>query len=104
MRVLIPSALLSYTSENWVEAAGGTVAEVVNDPQLVAREMIIDHWDERANRNVKGPGIIPKLSESPGAVRNAGPAAMGQHNDEVYRDLLGYTPERLDQLTEDGIL
>jgi formyl-CoA transferase len=81
-----------------------TVAEVVNDPQLVAREMIIDHWDERANRNVKGPGIIPKLSESPGAVRNAGPAAMGQHNDEVYRDLLGYTPERLDQLTEDGIL
>lgn len=31
MRVLIPSALLSYTSENWVEAAGGTVAEVVND-------------------------------------------------------------------------
>ena len=54
-----------------------TVAEVVNDPQLVAREMIIDHWDERANRNVKGPGIIPKLSESPGAVRNAGPAAMG---------------------------
>lgn len=31
MRVLIPGALLSYTSENWVEAAGGTVAEVVND-------------------------------------------------------------------------
>ena len=31
MRVLIPIALLSYTSDNWVEAAGGTVAEVVND-------------------------------------------------------------------------
>ena len=81
-----------------------TVAEVVHDPQLVAREMIIDHWDERVNRNVKGPGIIPKLSESPGSVRNAGPARIGQHNDEVYPDLLGYSAERLARLREEGIL
>lgn len=31
MRVLIPGALHSYTGENWVEAKGVTVAEVVND-------------------------------------------------------------------------
>lgn len=31
MRVLIPGALLSYTHDNWVEATGETVAEVVID-------------------------------------------------------------------------
>jgi len=81
-----------------------TVAEVVNDPQLVAREMIVDHWDERVHRNIKGPGIIPKLSESPGSVRNAGPARVGQHNDDIYSDLLGYAAEKLAQLTDEGIL
>ena len=47
-----------------------TVAEVVQDPQLQARNMIADHWDERIGRNVKGPGVVPVLSESPGSVRN----------------------------------
>lgn len=31
MRVLIPGALLSYTGQNWVEAAGATVADVIDD-------------------------------------------------------------------------
>ncbi len=48
-----------------------TVAEVVEDPQLQARGMIADHWDERIGRNVKGPGVIPVLSETPGTIRNA---------------------------------
>ena len=32
-----------------------TVAEVVQDPQLLSRGMIADHWDERVARNVQGP-------------------------------------------------
>ena len=31
MRVLIPGALLSYTGQNWVEAAGATVGDVIDD-------------------------------------------------------------------------
>ena len=31
MRVLIPDALLSYTGQNWVEAAGATVGDVIDD-------------------------------------------------------------------------
>ena len=31
MRVLIPGALLSYTGQNWVEAAGTTVADAIDD-------------------------------------------------------------------------
>ncbi|MDH6196596.1 formyl-CoA transferase [Mycobacterium frederiksbergense] len=81
-----------------------TVAEVVEDPQLQARGMIADHWDERVQRNVKGPGIVPVLSESPGTIRNAGPARPGQHNDEVYTRLLGRTAEEVEALRTEGVL
>src|ERR1700753_1317510 len=66
-----------------------TVAEVVNDPQLRARGMLVEQYDERIGRNVLGPGVVPVLSESPGRVRNAGPARPGQHNEDVYIGLLG---------------
>jgi len=72
-----------------------TVAEVVNDPQLRARGMLVEHYEERVGRNVLGPGVVPVLSESPGGVRNAGPARPGQHNDDVYIGLLGKTAEQL---------
>jgi crotonobetainyl-CoA:carnitine CoA-transferase CaiB-like acyl-CoA transferase len=72
-----------------------TVAEVVNDPQLRARGMLVEHYEERVGRNVLGPGVVPVLSESPGGVRNAGPARPGQHNDDVYVGLLGKTAEQL---------
>lgn len=81
-----------------------TVAEVVKDPQLQARGMIADHWDDRIQRNVKGPGIVPVLSESPGTIRNAGPARPGLHNDEVYGGLLGHSDDELAALREEGVL
>lgn len=81
-----------------------TVAEVVNDPQLRARGMLAEHWDEGAERTVLGPGIIPVLSESPGTIRNAGPARPGQHNDEVYTGLLGKTAAELADLRAEGVL
>lgn len=81
-----------------------TVAEVVQDPQLQARGMIADHFDERIGRTVKGPGIVPVLSESPGAIRNAGSARPGQHNDEVYGDLLGRSAQELETLRAEGVL
>jgi crotonobetainyl-CoA:carnitine CoA-transferase CaiB-like acyl-CoA transferase len=81
-----------------------TVAEVVRDPQLLARGMLVDHFDERIGRNVLGPGVVPALSESPGGVRFAGSAAPGQHNDDVYGGLLGKTQAELDELRMQGVL
>jgi formyl-CoA transferase len=81
-----------------------TVAEVVRDPQLQARGMLVQHFDEGIGRNVLGPGVIPVLSETPGSVRNAGPAQPGQHNDEVYGDLLGLTAEEIADLEFQGVL
>ncbi|HEU4363149.1 MAG TPA: CoA transferase [Mycobacterium sp.] len=81
-----------------------TVAEVVNDPQLRARGMLAGHWDERVEKSILGPGIVPVLSESPGAVRTAGPAAPGRHNDEIYTGLLGKTAGELQELRAEGVL
>ncbi|MCK0174743.1 CaiB/BaiF CoA-transferase family protein [Mycolicibacterium sp. F2034L] len=81
-----------------------TVAEVVEDPQLRARGMIAEHWDERVERTVLGPGVVPVLSESPGGIRNAGSARPGQHNDEVYGELLGKSAVELEELRAEGVL
>ncbi|GLP76866.1 CoA transferase [Mycobacterium antarcticum] len=81
-----------------------TVAEVVTDPQLVARGMIADHWDERIGRNVKGPGVVPVLSETPGTIRCAGSTAPGQDNAEVYGGLLGRSTDELEALRAKGVL
>jgi formyl-CoA transferase len=81
-----------------------TVAEVVTDPQLNARGMIADHYDERIERNVKGPGVVPVLSATPGTIRNAGSARPGQHNDEVYSGLLGKSAAEVAALRSQGIV
>ncbi len=81
-----------------------TVAEVVQDRQLVARGMIAGHYDERIQRSVLGPGVMPMFSESPGGIRSAGPAHPGQHNDEVYLGLLGKSATDLEPLRAAGVL
>lgn len=81
-----------------------TVADVVEDPQLHARGMIADHWDERIGRNVKGPGVVPVLSETPGTIRLASSVRPGQHNDEIYRGLLGKTEAEVEALRSEGVL
>lgn len=71
-----------------------TVADVVADPQFLARGMLVEHHDERVDGPVLGPGVVPVLTATPGAVRWAGPPEPGAHNAEVYGELLGITPER----------
>lgn len=81
-----------------------TVAEVFDDPQLRARGMLAEHFDERIGRTVLGPGIVPQLSETPGGIRNAGSAHPGQHNSEVYSGLLGRTAAEIEALHAEGVL
>ena len=81
-------------------------ADMVADPHFAARDMFEAHTvalgpDEA--REVRFPGIVPKLSATPGGVTWPGPA-LGAHNDEVYRDLLGLRPEHLAALRADGVI
>ncbi|WP_078427537.1 CaiB/BaiF CoA transferase family protein [Alkalihalobacterium alkalinitrilicum] len=77
--------------------------DIVNDPQYAARKMI-----ETVNHPTLGefkmPGIVPKLSRTPGEIKEAGPTKMGQHNEEVYENLLNYSKGQITKLKEIGII
>lgn len=81
-----------------------TVAEVVQDPQFLARDMLVAHHDEALAADVLGPGVIPKLDRTPGSVRWAGPPRPGTHNTEVYTGLLGLSDDELGKLVADRIV
>jgi formyl-CoA transferase len=80
-----------------------TVAQIFEDPQYTAREMLVEHEDEDFGP-VVGPGIVPKFSDTPGEVRWAGRRNQGSHNEEVYCGLLGLSEGELDDLHEQGVV
>lgn len=101
----VPADIIDVLSAAGVIAGPiNTVADVVQDPQLKAREMLVEHFDERLGRSVLGPGVVPVLSESPGGVRSAGPARPGQHNEDVYVRLLGRSAAEIESLRVQGVL
>lgn len=77
--------------------------DMLTDPQFAARDAIVkvDHpeYDKLYMQNV-----FPKLSETPGEIRWAGPTELGQHNDEVYRDLLGKSEADLKEMKAAGTI
>ena len=48
-------------------------------------------------------GVIANLTRTPGRIRSAGPL-LGEHNDEILRDRLGYRAEEVAQLVADGVI
>lgn len=58
-----------------------SVADIAADPQYRSRDMILDIEDRDGNA-LKVPGIVPKLSATPGGVRRRAPA-LGEHNTEI---------------------
>lgn len=79
-----------------------TITEVAEDPQVKAREMIVD-MDHPGSGSVPLPGIVVKMSKTPGEIRTPAPR-VGQHNDEVYGELLGLSREEIDQLERRKII
>ncbi len=81
-----------------------TAADLVEDVQLRARGALVAHHDERLGEDVLGPGIAPRLSLTPGAVRWAGPPRAGTHNEEVFLDLLEMTADQVTSLEAAGVV
>ncbi|MEE9277831.1 MAG: CoA transferase [Dehalococcoidia bacterium] len=79
-----------------------TTADVEHDPQLQHRGHL---W--RTDHPVIGPltydGPAYRLSETPTGPRNPAPL-LGEHNEEVYRGLLGYSEEEFADLLADGVI
>ena len=80
-----------------------TIADIFEDPQYEARDMLLEHEDPEFGSYI-GPGIVPKLSETPGAVRWSGHWEEGSHNRDVYGNLLGLSDDEIEALRTEGVL
>ena len=76
-------------------------SDVFTDPQFVAREAIVRVPDGELGE-VRMQCVVPRFSETPGAVHRAGPA-LGEHNNEVYR-ALGLAADEIDRLRIAGVI
>lgn len=79
-----------------------TFDEVANDPQLLSREMVIE-VEQLLSGNLKVPGSVFKLSETPGEAKYSAPF-LGEHNYEIFSDLLGYGEAEISKFAKDGIV
>lgn len=76
--------------------------DVLVDPGLRSREMF-------KNVNINGDGSIPlfgpypQLSETPGSYGMPAPG-LGEHNEEIYCGIMGFSKEELDQLKDEGVI
>lgn len=76
--------------------------EMLEDPHFRAREAIVS-VPHPAFGALRMQNVAPKLSATPGSIRSPSPR-MGEHNDEIYRGLLGMNTERLQQLSAAGVI
>jgi crotonobetainyl-CoA:carnitine CoA-transferase CaiB-like acyl-CoA transferase len=76
--------------------------DVLEDPHFRARESITRVADDDFG-SVAVPGVVPRLSATPGEARSAGPAP-GAHNAEVYGHWLGLSEAEQASLARDGVI
>jgi formyl-CoA transferase len=76
--------------------------EVLEDPHLIAREMIVDIDYPPRGEAYKTVGCPVKLSDSPADITR--PPMLGEHTDSVLSDLCGVDPSELAKLHEDGVV
>ena len=77
-----------------------TVADIANDPHYKARENI-QTIQMKDGSKVDVPGVIPKLSRTPGSIKTLAPD-IGQNTDEVLKSI-GLTDDQVASLKERGI-
>jgi formyl-CoA transferase len=77
------------------------IADIVHDAHYQAREMIREHR-LKDGKSVKLPGIVPKLSETPGDTKWVGPE-LGEHTADVL-GALGYSEEQQRELKKRGVI
>jgi formyl-CoA transferase len=96
------AAVLKVTADSGVPASRiYSVADMFADPQYLAREMLLAA-KLPDGRDFRMPGIVPKLSDTPGAVDTVGPG-LGEHTDPVLAEL-GYSAADIAKMHQDGAI
>jgi crotonobetainyl-CoA:carnitine CoA-transferase CaiB-like acyl-CoA transferase len=91
-----------FETEGLTAAPVYDIADIMEDPHFKARRTFVEVPDPELG-TVTMTAPTPRLSETPGKVRWAGPA-LGAHNREVYAGELGLSDAELQKLKADGII
>jgi formyl-CoA transferase len=78
-----------------------TAADIAHDPHFIAREMILNQIDSDGD-HLLVPGIVPKLSRTPGNIHRASPN-IGQDNEQVLKEI-GLSEEQISAMYARGII
>mgnify|MGYP001825028721 FL=1 len=76
--------------------------EMLEDQHFAARDAIVKPEHPELGE-FPMQNVAPKLSDTPGEVKWVGPK-LGEHNDEIFRGLLGLSDERVAELRDAGIV
>ncbi|HKV53523.1 MAG TPA: CoA transferase [Candidatus Binataceae bacterium] len=78
-----------------------TIPQAANDPHLWERQMLVETEDRKGGKTFVA-GLTVKFSETPGAV---GPIPEpGEHNQEIFGELLGHTPAEIEAWRSEGVI
>jgi len=114
VKELIPILEVEFqkkTTKEWVallEAADlphspiNNIREICEDPNIRYRRMLVE-MEQPGVGKVRVAGSPIHLSETPGEVYSPAPL-LGQHSEEILKDILGYSKEAIDQLQREGII
>ncbi len=83
-------------------ATVNSIADIFADPHVRAREDIVLVEDARVGP-IAVPGVLPKLSATPGRIEHLG-EELGRSNDDVYGGLLGLSATDIAGLSERGVI
>lgn len=78
-----------------------TAKDIVQDPHFLAREMILEQTT-RDGHTMAVPGVVPKLSDTPGTIRTAAPG-LGEDTEPVLQSL-GFSPNQMQALKRAGVI
>jgi crotonobetainyl-CoA:carnitine CoA-transferase CaiB-like acyl-CoA transferase len=107
----LSARLRTNTSDHWLTelrarripcAPVNDFAEALTDPQVIARNMVVD-VAHPSGGSVKQPGNPIKMSHTHEETFTP-PPLLGQHTDEVLGELLGKTPDQLAALRDEGVI
>jgi formyl-CoA transferase len=80
-----------------------TAEDMMEDPHFRARKAIVE-VDTDGHGPLKMQNAFPRFSKTPSGIRRPAPATPGQHNAEVYGEVLGWDTETLAAKSEAGII
>jgi crotonobetainyl-CoA:carnitine CoA-transferase CaiB-like acyl-CoA transferase len=76
--------------------------ELFDDPQVVANDLIAELPHSQWGR-VQQTGMLTKFAATPGTIDRAAPM-LGEHTDEILREYLGYSADKIAALRAAGIV